>query len=104
MSKPSTSTIDLDLSPSPSPFISIRALYDLAHGRTTLVVAHRLSTAAKCDKIVVLDQGKVVESGSHSELLALGHQGKYASLWASQQRHKESDLDLEGTSGAGLTN
>lgn len=58
------------------------ALFDLAEGRTCVVVAHRLSTAARCDKIVVLDEGRVVESGTHAELLSRG--GAYAELWAKQ--------------------
>lgn len=58
---------------------SLRAL---AAGRTSIFIAHRLSTAATCDKIVVLEQGRVVEMGSHAELLALG--GRYAELWAKQ--------------------
>lgn len=48
-------------------------------GRTTLVVAHRLTQAERADRVVVLDRGVVVESGSHSELLAVG--GRYADLW-----------------------
>jgi len=50
-----------------------------ARGRTTLLIAHRLSTAAVADRIVVLDGGKVVEVGSHTELLARG--GRYTELW-----------------------
>jgi ATP-binding cassette subfamily B protein len=53
-------------------------------GRTTLVVAHRLSTVADADRILVLKAGRVVESGSHPELLALG--GDYAALWRRQTR------------------
>ena len=51
-------------------------------GRTSIVIAHRLSTIAKLDRIIVLDQGKIVEDGSHTELLK--QDGIYASLWAHQ--------------------
>ncbi|KAG1674674.1 hypothetical protein FOA52_007198 [Chlamydomonas sp. UWO 241] len=60
----------------------LEALRELSLGRTTVMVAHRLSTAAQCDQIVVLDGGRVVEGGSHAELLTLG--GRYAELWAKQ--------------------
>lgn len=56
------------------------ALERLMVGRTTLVVAHRLSTIQRCDVIAVLDKGKVVERGSHSSLLAKGPTGAYYSL------------------------
>lgn len=51
-----------------------------ASGRTTLVIAHRLSTAVDADKVVVMDAGKVVEVGTHHDLLL--HEGPYAALWA----------------------
>ncbi|MFE5492172.1 ABC transporter ATP-binding protein [Streptomyces virginiae] len=56
-----------------------RATDRLAGKRTTLVVAHRLTTAARADRVVVMDRGRVVEDGSHTELLARG--GRYAELW-----------------------
>lgn len=67
----------------------LSTLTDLAAGRTAIFVAHRLSTAAQCDKIVVLDQGRVVEAGTHSELLE--HHGKYAALWAQQATVDDMD-------------
>lgn len=51
----------------------------LAGKRTTLVVAHRLTTAARADRVVVMDRGRVVEDGTHADLLAYG--GRYAELW-----------------------
>ncbi|MFD9117642.1 ABC transporter ATP-binding protein [Streptomyces bottropensis] len=58
------------------------ALWRLMDGRTALVVAHRLSTVAGMDRLVVLDRGSVVEQGTHEELLA--SQGAYAKLWQHQ--------------------
>jgi ATP-binding cassette subfamily B protein len=57
-----------------------RALEKLSAGRTTIAIAHRLSTAARADRVLVMDHGYLVEDGSHEELLARG--GVYAGLYA----------------------
>jgi ABC-type multidrug transport system fused ATPase/permease subunit len=60
------------------------ALEDLMKNRTTLVIAHRLSTILGADRIVVLDRGRIVETGTHTELLAQG--GIYSQLYEKQFR------------------
>ena len=68
----------------------IQAALDLvATGRTTLVIAHRLSTVVNADLILVLDDGQIVERGRHSELLQAG--GLYASMWARQQEARAAE-------------
>ena len=60
------------------------ALEPLMHGRTTIAIAHRLSTILQADVIFVLDRGRIVERGTHDELLAVG--GLYAELYEQQFR------------------
>ena len=60
-----------------------RALAALVEGRTVIIIAHRLSTAERADRVVVMDHGRVVEVASHDELVAQGE--RYARLWASWQ-------------------
>ncbi len=62
------------------------ALARAAEGRTVIMIAHRLSTVAGADRIVVLEEGRVVEEGSHADLLA--RQGRYAALWQRQSREE----------------
>ena len=64
----------------------LQALRAVAAEHTTLVIAHRLSTIVDADQILVLDQGRVCEQGSHRELLQ--HEGRYARMWALQQQEQ----------------
>ncbi|UWQ07357.1 ABC transporter ATP-binding protein [Aliiroseovarius crassostreae] len=59
-----------------------KTLYGMMEGKTVMAIAHRLSTIAEMDRVIVLDQGRVIEQGTHDELLALG--GTYAGLWERQ--------------------
>ena len=66
-----------------------QALDRVAEGRTTIVVAHRLTQAMAADRVVVLDRGRVVETGTHTELVAAG--GRYAALWAAWSTARTPD-------------
>ena len=65
----------------------LESLREVAQDHTTLVIAHRLSTIIDADRIYVLEHGKIIEAGRHSELLAIN--GMYAHLWALQQDQQE---------------
>jgi ATP-binding cassette subfamily B protein len=70
-------------------------LQRISQGRTTLVIAHRLSTVMDADQILVLNHGRIVERGTHQQLLEL--KGEYARMWALQQEAAEAQAVLEKT-------
>jgi ATP-binding cassette subfamily B multidrug efflux pump len=69
-------------------------LYSLMQGKTVIAIAHRLSTIAAMDRLVVMDAGKIVEQGTHEQLLCLG--GHYANLWAHQSGGFLTEQGLSG--------
>ena len=68
----------------------METLHEVERGRTTMVIAHRLSTVVDADQIVVLEAGRVVERGSHAVLLRRG--GLYAEMWARQAQEREDEV------------
>lgn len=69
------------------------SLYEVSKNRTTLIIAHRLSTVVNADEILVLKAGEIVERGTHSALLAAG--GEYAEMWKKQQEAREYETKLQ---------
>src|SRR5256886_3906082 len=67
----------------------------ISEGRTTLVIAHRLSTVMDADQILVLSRGRIVERGTHAQLLEA--EGEYARMWALQQEESQAKALLEST-------
>lgn len=75
----------------------LNALKSLANNRTSIFIAHRLTTAMQCDEIIVLENGKVIEQGSHDDLLTKA--GRYAQLWG-QQNNTADAIDAAIKLGA----
>jgi ATP-binding cassette subfamily B protein len=70
-----------------------RAIDELVTGKTVVVIAHRLSTIVAADQIVVLDSGRIVQTGTHADLLA-DEDGRYARMWAAQSRARDWHLPV----------
>jgi ATP-binding cassette subfamily B protein len=80
------------------------SLREVSADRTTLVIAHRLSTVVDADEIIVLDSGRIAERGRHAELLAID--GRYAAMWRRQQEAAHLKEELEQAleeGGVGVT-
>jgi ATP-binding cassette subfamily B protein len=72
-----------------------RSLDRLVQGRTSLIIAHRLSTVRQAHRIHVMEAGRIVESGTHDQLVALG--GAYAALWRLQTGERAADATVTAT-------
>ena len=70
-----------------------RAIHNLVQGKTLIVVAHRLSTIIQADKIMVMKNGEIVQSGSHSELV--NQDGEYMSLWKNYIDSIDEDREVK---------
>jgi ATP-binding cassette subfamily B protein len=70
-------------------------LFGLAQSRTTMIIAHRLSTIVHADQILVMDQGQIIERGTHESLLEA--EGAYAQMWAIQEQQVEPDTSVQST-------
>ncbi|MFA5537788.1 MAG: ABC transporter ATP-binding protein/permease [Gemmobacter sp.] len=77
------------------------SLREMSRGRTVITIAHRLSTVADADRIVVLEAGRIIEEGRHEALLARG--GRYAAMWARQSAETETEAEAQTETGAGKT-
>jgi ATP-binding cassette subfamily B protein len=79
-----------------------KALDNLVRGRTTIAIAHRLSTLRRADRLVVLDRGEIVEVGNHEQLMA--REGAYFRLYQAQARNVDTDMDDSDWAGEPGTN
>jgi ATP-binding cassette subfamily B protein len=68
-------------------------------GRTTIAIAHRLSTLRKADRLVVMDRGVVVETGDHEQLMA--REGHYYRLYQAQARNVDTEMEIRGQRAEG---